>query len=315
MEGFSLRAAFRWGHRAPPRRTSAGSAVATVLIQGVAFQRANQRPNVERDRRRRSAAVFVVMAGWSAVLAAYGQPILGPIAAVVWLELAIVSYRVAGVTGSVTEDQVLALRIAPLLTDICARLGCAPPWVSVRDDNLRVAGIRLVRKQPVLILSRSLAIRLSDAELRGIMAHEIAHLASGDLEAARRRGLWASALALGVALSLVVVADFSALTAPPVWAALWVVLSLAFTTALAPLNRPRETRADAVAAATCADPSVVASALTRAVALTHECHQAVYGRAPLRWLLLPVSWRVPSHPTIEQRTARLASMPTPFADS
>jgi Zn-dependent protease with chaperone function len=311
MEGFSLRAAFRSGNRAPGQLTGTGTAVPTVAIQGVTFQLANQRPNAERHRRRVSAALFVVMAGWSGILAAYGQPILGPIAAVVWLELAVASYRIAGVTGSVTEDQVLALRIAPLLTDMCARLGCALPWVSVRDDNLRVAGIRLLRKQPVLILSRSLAIRLSDAELRGIMAHEVAHLASGDLESARRRGLWASVLALGVALSLVVFgADFYGLIAPPVWGALWVVLSLVFTTALAPLNRPRETRADAVAAAICADSSVVASALPRAVALTKECHQAVYGRAPLRWLLLPVSWRLPSHPTIEQRTARLGSMPT-----
>lgn len=88
------------------------------------------------------------------------------------------------------------------------------------------------------------------------------------------------------------------------------VASLAFTTALAPSNRPRETRADAVAATVCADPSAVASALELAVALTQECHQAVYGQAPLRWVLWPVSWRMPSHPTIEQRTARLRSMRT-----
>ena len=283
--------------------------VPSVVIQGVPFQRASSQPHGERDQRRVRALLFLGMAAWSGILAAYGQPVLGPVAALVWLELALASFRVAGATGSVTEDMALAERIAPMVTEIRARLGCAVPYVSVRDDTLRLAGVRRVRGQPVLILSRALAIRLGDAELRGIIAHELAHVVHGDLESARRKGLWASFLTLAVGLTIVALdADFFVIVAVPVWAAMWVVVSLAFVTALAATNRPLEMRADAVAAVLCNDPLVVASGLAQAAALARERHRAVYGAPPLSWLLLPVSWRVPSHPSIVHRTAHLHGM-------
>jgi Zn-dependent protease with chaperone function len=313
MAGFSFRQGFRSRDPvAPESATWIGAPVASVGIQGVAFIRATFRPRADRDQRRLSALLFLSMACWSAILTAYEQPVLGPIAAAVWLELAIASFRIAGATGGVTEDMALAVRIAPLLTEVCARLRCAVPGVALRDDNLRIAGIRPLHRQTVLTLSRSLTLRLSDAELRGILAHEIAHLACGDLESTRRNRLWAAVLALAVALSVIVlVPDFLAAVAPPVWAAMWVVASLAVTTALAPSNRHRETRADAIAASVCADPAVVASALEQTAALTAERQRAVFGAAPFSWLLWPVSWRSPSHPTIAQRTARLRGMTTP----
>jgi hypothetical protein len=205
----------------------------------------------------------------------------------------------------------LAQRIAPILTDICARLHVVVPYVSVRDDALRPAGIRRVRGQTILILSRTLAIGLGEAELRGLIAHEIAHLACGDLESSRRKGLWVPVITLAATLALIaLVADFFAVIAPPAWAAMWVVVSLGIVTALAPSNRPREMRADAIAATICADPSVVASALEQTAALIREGRQAVYGAPPLSWLLMPVSWTMPSHPSMAERTARLRGMTT-----
>jgi Zn-dependent protease with chaperone function len=52
----------------------------------------------------------------------------------------------------------------------------------------------------------------------------------------------------------------------------------------------------------------MARALARAHALSDETRLRLFGRSPWRWLLSPLSWRMPTHPPIAKRIARLKSM-------
>ena len=279
-----------------------------ATVQGVDFVRAPAHRHADRDQRYVGAAILLGAGVWSAVLAGFGDPVLSSLAALVWLEFALSGFRVARVTGAVVEDNMLALRLAPVLVDVCRRLGCALPRVALRDDALRPVFVRRSRGVVMLTLSQGLALRLNDAELRGIIAHEIAHVAYGDLDRSQRRGMWVSVLPLApVPFLLLWVPDVATRVGTPVWLAGWLVARVALSAAFAPSNRPRETRCDDVAAALCGDATAVALALEKVTAMGQESRAAVSGRRPWRWLLKPLSWTMPSHPALSRRTAHLLS--------
>ena len=140
----------------------------TATVQGVEFVRAPAHRHADRDQRYVAAAIFLGAGVWSAVLAGFGDPVLSSLAALVWLEFALSGFRVARVTGAVVEDNMLALRLAPVLVDVCRRLGCALPRVALRDDALRPVFVRRSRGVVMLTLSQELALRLND---RGAARH------------------------------------------------------------------------------------------------------------------------------------------------
>lgn len=56
------------------------------------------------------------------------------------------------------------------------------------------------------------------------------------------------------------------------------------------------------------DPPALASALGVAHDFSEEARTRIYGRRPWRWLLSPLSWRMPTHPPMDKRIARLNEM-------
>ncbi|MDE3086521.1 MAG: M48 family metalloprotease [Acidobacteriota bacterium] len=261
---------------------------------------------VSDPRRLQARALLIVAyAVWAAVLTAYGEPVLGPVAALVLLEFALALLRAAAVTGGVVEDTGVADRVGALMTELCRRAGCPCPSMVLRDDAVRAAAVRRVQGQVAIVLSRPFAAAVTDEELTALLAHELVHVLRDDLAAARRRWLASSLAGLALAVAAGVAVRVSILAAAPVLTAAWLVGTMASNVALSPLNRWREERADAEGALLGGDPGARARALAKTQSSSREMRAQLYGRAPWRWLLFPLSWRMPTHPPMARRLARL----------
>lgn len=252
------------------------------------------------------AAIHFVFFGWSLIVAFNGEPVLGALCAFLWLEYALMVIRLQSLVGGPAEDALLAARVGAIVSDVRGRLGCDLPRISLRNDTRRIAAVVQRGKRPLLTLSRPFTATLSDDELRGIVAHEMAHMALGDLTTARVVAVFTGA----AAPALVLIGDAllghqDALGQPPILGALWSVAALATTVVVSPWSRRRELRADAYAAALTRNPGALASALTKGDAATDAARRRLLGRPPLSWALLPVAWRVPTHPRLAQRAERL----------
>lgn len=296
--------ASRLGRR---RRRRAATSIALPGGRAVTFEAARRGPGDSR-RVRLNALLFVAYGVWAAVLTVHGAPVLGPVAALVFVELALAAYRVSTVTGSTVTDETAAARVAPLLDELCARARCPVPRVVLRDDTVRAAAVRRQRKETTLVLSRPFVARIDDQALKAILAHEVVHLVRGDLRAARVRAVVALAAGFALAAATTLVAPLPAIEGLPIWLAAAVIGVMAAAAGLSLLNRPREHRADVEGARLSGDPGALARALTEAQRLAEETRGRLFGRPPWRWLLSPLSWRMPTHPPMAQRIARLRSM-------
>ncbi len=255
----------------------------------------------------RSAVISLLYGGWSLGLAFSGAPAAGALAVLVWAELGLIGVRMASVGGAVVVDEEVAARVAPALRELCGRVGHPVPRVVLRSDAIRAAAIRPGRGRPTLVLSCPFVRRLDDAALRALLAHEVAHTLHGDLGAGRRRALVAVAAAAVVGGAMPVLVPGPANI--PIWVAAAMVVLYGVFAGLAPSNRPREARADEDAARLCGDPAALVRVLEAGQKLSEETRARLLGPQPLRTLLAPVAWRMPTHPPIEQRIARLEGMP------
>ena len=269
---------------------------------------AGRRGRGDIRRVRLNALLFVAYGIWAAVLTVHGAPVLGPVAALVFVELALAAFRISTVTGSTVTDEAAAARLAPLLDELCARGRCPVPMVVLRDDTVRAAAVRRLRRETTLVISRPFVARIDDHALKAILAHEVVHLIRGDLRAARVRALAAVLAGVALAAAIALVAPLPGIEGLPIWLAAAVVGVMAATAGLSLLNRPREHRADVEGARLSGDPGALARALTEAQRLAEETRGRLFGRPPWRWLLSPLSWRMPTHPPMALRIARLRSM-------
>ena len=258
-------------------------------------------------RRRIMGVLFLGSGVWAAVAAIRGNPVLGALAAFVLVELGLVQIRVATVAGGVIADEDATSRVTPLLAEVSGRARCPAPRVVLRNDSVRVAGVRGSPKKPVLVLSRPYLDCVDDAALTALLAHEVAHIVRGDISAARWRAL--GGVLCGYALAILVAVAGGA-NSPPVYLAAFFVGTFAASALLSLANRFRETRADREGAELAMDPLALARALMAADAFTKEIRARLFGRSPWRWLLAPVSWTMPTHPPMPQRVLALQAQAT-----
>jgi Zn-dependent protease with chaperone function len=277
--------------------------------QSVDFQipspgRSNNRRNV-----RIRALLFLGLGLWAAVLSARGEPVLGPIAAVILLEFSFIIFRSSMMVGGVVSDDALAVRVGPVVTELCDRAKCVAPRIMLRDDLVRVAGVMRVKGRITILLSRPFAERVSDQELTALLAHEVIHIARGDLKAANGRAIVGVFGGCGLAAASVFAIKISVAAAYPILIAAFFVGPIITNTVLSPLSRSREERADLEGAQLSGDPRALARALVAADALSQEMRGRLYGRPPWSWILLPVtSWRRLTHPPLAKRIASLEAM-------
>ncbi|GAC1463085.1 MAG: hypothetical protein NVSMB9_00110 [Isosphaeraceae bacterium] len=146
---------------------------------------------------------------------------------------------------------------APLLftavNEVSRRLGVRPPG-QIRLTYLPACGVVAWGRSRALILGLPLLRVLTTAELRAILAHEMAHLARGDATRAARSARFVEGLRQ-------VLEDPSGVPHGPL-AALARVTCRAATWLLGPIARGQEARADR-SAATIAGGSAAASALVK----------------------------------------------------
>jgi heat shock protein HtpX len=150
---------------------------------------------------------------------------------------------------------------------------------------------------------------VTDQELAGLLAHEVVHIARGDINGARRRAIVRVLGAYGATAVAAFVIKISLVAAFPILAAAFLVGLMITNAVLSPLSRSREERADREGAQLSGDPVALARALVVANAASQEMRRKLSGRPPWSWLLSPITWwsRL-SHPPVAKRVARLEAM-------
>ena len=251
-------------------------------------------------------AIYMVAVGvWALAAGWHREHVLAALAALTYFEVALSGVRGSMLVGDVVYDESQVRRIAQPLFELCGRADCQPPTVVVRNDRIRGAAVRVSQGEKQLVFSGVLVDRLNDRQLRAIIAHEVAHLASGDLAGVRRRGVAGIAIGLAGAVVIGELIGYRSAYSPLYGAGfLWAFLLSRFPLSL--LNRRLEIRADEKGAALAGDPVGEAEALTIADALVTEARREIASRYWRSLLFLsPLRWRLPSHPSINDRLARL----------
>jgi heat shock protein HtpX len=166
-----------------------------------------------------------------------------------------------------------------------------------------------VKGRITILLSRPFAERVNDQELTALLAHEVIHIARGDLNSARGRATVGFLGGCGLAVLAGFAIKISVATGYPILIAALFVGPIITAIILSPLSRLQEERADREGAHLSGDPWALARALVAADAVFREMRPRLYGRPPWNWLLWPAtSWRRLSHPPLAKRIASLEAM-------
>lgn len=281
---------------------------------------------ISANRRRNFVHAVVLIGGLVLLLAAVGWFIAG-LAGLLWIAAFAllvlyfgpqVSQRLLLQIYSATP---LTRRQVPMLYDVvdelCARAGMEPRiGLCYIPSRLMLAFTVGSREGTNIALSDGLLRRLSGREIAGVLAHELSHLAHGDLKLmaladfmTKVTRMLAFVAMLLIAINLpYIVEDQIAIPWPPI-----VLLALApLLTVLLQLglSRSREYDADAGAALLTGDPEGIASALQKMDAQQQRYWETVFGRQGT--LNQPSLLR--THPRTEERVRRLADMARPHAD-
>jgi Zn-dependent protease with chaperone function len=149
---------------------------------------------------------------------------------------------------------------------------------------------------------------VDDPQLRALVAHEVIHIVHNDFRFARARAT--VAVLGGFVLGTVAwIASGYETKNLPIFIAGFIFGIMLIRVLLSPLNRRCEVRADLEGAALSGDARATAEALAIAHAQSNEARERLHGRPPWRWLLFPLSWRMPTHPRMGDRVARLNDLP------
>jgi heat shock protein HtpX len=253
-----------------------------------------------------NSVYFLALGAWAVIGSWHQHRVLGFVAGFVYLELTLAVFRSSRLVGGVLYNDELAGRIAPLLEDLCTKAVCLTPKVVIRDDAMRAACVRRSRGRLLLVLSGSYLDRVDDRELRAVLAHEVVHIARDDLHWVKVR-IWGSLVFAGAGC-VAVLALFGGGVTLPVYGATAILTLMVANVGLSTFNRRLERRADMEGASLCDDPIALASALRIAKAFSDEARQRLFGPRPWRWILSPVSWRMPTHPPMSDRIHRLREL-------
>jgi Zn-dependent protease with chaperone function len=248
--------------------------------------------------------LIFALGAWSVMASWHSHVWLGALAAFIFLEFGLAAVRGLQFASSYLLDEDMASRIAKPLIELCAGAGCKAPQVGIIDRSARGAYVRMGRgSPPQLTIARPVLDRLDDLELRAVMAHEVSHLAGGDLMRAQRR---IATGRVGVVLGTLAVffLDRGKDIAFPIYLSLEFVGIMVVTVLLSLLQRSREVRADSGAVRLTGDPEHLVTALAKLSAIGRETRRLVFA-GPWRVLLLPMAWKLPSHPSVASRTSRI----------
>jgi Zn-dependent protease with chaperone function len=246
-------------------------------------------------------------------LAADGRfPIVFSLGAILSVQQLIIVRRVKKMVGPISEDSDIQARISSVLKELCIAAQCPLPQVTLRRTAIP-AGVLAGRSKAILLLSPDFVCSADDESLRAALAHEVSHISSGDLGAAKRR---MQSLLLGTyILGLVPVFTLGKSS----WIAVFMLIVFfvpfirVVTLLLGFTIRWRETRADVMGVALTQNTRGMIRGLQLVYELARQNREQIYGRTSLRWTLIPFSIRATTHPPLAERIAHLraiASMTT-----
>jgi heat shock protein HtpX len=160
------------------------------------------------------------------------------------------------------------LPLAQIVRDLSVRAGIAPPRLYlIDDDGLNAFASGCGAPKTAIGVTSGLLTGLSESEVRGVLAHEIAHVARRDA-----RALTASATALGTGFGLLFMVGYQALGTlrESAWSTggLLAIATLGAAFAQMAVSRQREFAADRIGAELCGAPLWIAAALERIETLT-----------------------------------------------
>lgn len=255
------------------------------------------------------SAYFVSLAAWTLAESLHHYVLLGVFAVCVFAELSLAMGRGVLMSGTSVFDPSLADRIAAPLIELCGKASCPVPEVVLRDPGTRAAAVMRKGEGPyVLVLAVPVVKRVTTAELRALVAHEVAHIRNQDVPHLKKLHLANFAAAVVVCGGLAVVLRHLSV-AFGVYIALLFVLFLASNYFLGQLNRRREWRADREGACLSQDARSLATALTKVDAYGEET-RARFLSSFWRVALFPLSARPRTHPTVLDRIEALERLGT-----
>jgi heat shock protein HtpX len=211
------------------------------------------------------------------------------------------------------------------LTMLAGRAGLATPRLYLSPDeqpNAFATGRN--ERTAVVCVTKGLLDRLDRDEVRGVMAHEIAHI--------RHRDILIGSIAAAVATGISAIANMALFAGlfggrdedeganPLVVLLLALVAPIAASVLQMALSRSREYEADRLGAQLLGDPRPLARALTRIDAMARRQPMDVRPAHATAYIVNPLTGRQVSfarlfltHPPTEDRVARLLALPVAVA--
>lgn len=249
-------------------------------------------------------AVHLAAAVWAAIIAVPSHPVLGVAAGLFFLESALIAVRVGLPGPALALDPLTSARVRTFVAEISAVAGCAEPTLLIWPDVAGVARVFRRKGRTVLLMSKQFIDRADDGMLRALIAHEIAHIASGDVARAQVQAIRRSVMAGVFGAFAGIAVPLTGPIAPVLFAAVLVAMRVT-SVAASYRHRPRELAADSQAALWTGDPAAVIRALNAVGDVARARRQHLFGRGVARWLLFPLSYSLPTHPSPETRIQRL----------
>jgi heat shock protein HtpX len=202
-----------------------------------------------------------------------------------------------------------------LLHDLARRAGIPQPDLyEIEDPQPNALAVGPNADASIIIITSELRRRLSEDELAGVLAHEIAHIRNKDVFAAALAATCVSAVFV-LAIPLALLGIVLRRRGGGILTALAILTPFAALILRCSMARSVEYRADRDAAYLCGDANHVVLALRRIGSHRRPCELAL--REPVLASMLfvsplPKTWLgrlLSSHPPIERRIARLRALP------
>jgi heat shock protein HtpX len=278
---------------------------------------------VARNHRRNVVHAAVLIGALGLLLAAVGYLIAGP-AGLIWIGgfAAVILYLGPQMSQrlmlQVFSARPLTRREVPYLyetvEDLCARAQISTkPTLYYVPSRLMLAFTTGSRDEVNLALSDGLLRRLTGREIAGVLAHELTHVANGDLKLMALADFMTKVTrTLAFLAMLLILFNLPAIGSGEVMIPWPVILLLGAAPLLSlllqlALSRTREFDADAGAAMLTGDPEGVASALEKMESQQQRYWENLFGRQGAA--NQPSMLR--THPKTEERVAALQDLATP----
>ena len=218
---------------------------------------------------------------------------------------------------SETENSQIFWRLAPIVKSLCDRMGLPMPrlWVIDQDEPNAFATGRNPSHASVAV-TRGLLQSMNDAEIEGVLAHELGHVKNRDILTSSVAATIASAITWAAQMAFFFGGsrdDDDDRGNPIAAIAMMLLAPIAAGLIQMAISRTREFSADAASAQYTGDPGKLISALRKLEAGSRQIPMDVSPSMSHMYIIKPFSGASMSrlfstHPSTEERIARLESL-------